>query len=215
MPQQVLQGGISSVRLDGPLEEVGSPGRGATEDICVAQQQTPKEQRTLKKGVGREQQDDHLEDTGGQGQDDNQLGKGNDMVIRGEVGDREWERMLYEAYEEQWNMRKGMEDERKQEVGGRTQQIESELVGIGDKEEGGIELGGSRLVEIGLQDNGGDRNWLETVFYTKHKLSTIPEEKSDLDRLVDCIESQEVKGKELDKNVRKVGMATRGRGRQT
>ena len=134
MPQQVLQGGISSIRLDKPLEEVGSPGRGAAEDICVAQQQTPKEQRALKRGIGREQQDDHLEDTGGQGQDDNQLGKGNDLVIRGEVGDREWERMLYEAYEEQWNMRKRMEDERKQEVGGRTQQIESELVGIGDNE---------------------------------------------------------------------------------
>ena len=38
------------------------------------------------------------------------------------------------------------------------------------------------------------------MFYIKHKLSIFPEEKSDLDRLVDCIESQEVKGKELDGN---------------
>ena len=47
----------------------------------------------------------------------------------------------------------------------------------------------------------GDYNWLETIFYTKHKLEPIKEEaeeqKSNLDHLVDLIDSTEVEGKEL------------------
>ena len=42
------------------------------------------------------------------------------------------------------------------------------------------------------------RGCLETVFYNKHSLETIPEERSNLDRLVECMDSLDTEGQELN-----------------
>ena len=50
-----------------------------------------------------------------------------------------------------------------------------------------------------IEQPSKNRKWLETVFYYKHVLTPIPEEKTDLDRLVECLESLESEGQELNK----------------